>query len=73
MWWLGYWTAAVVLVGLAAGYAFGKRQGLRDAAEEADRMLRIDPPNRTEGLPTNLDGEPAVIKKPRIARSHWMR
>lgn len=70
--------APLLSVGLSAlaflgGVVVGRRHERERAAEEADRMLRIDPPNRTQGLPTNLDGEPSNIKKPRIARSHLMR
>ena len=62
--WLG---VAVVLVLLGAGYWAGYRQGARNTAQDwSERMLRIDPPRRSAGQPTNLDGEPSRVTKSRI-------
>ena len=58
---------------IGIGYWLGIRHERERVAEEAERMSRIDPPNRRPGLPTNLDAEPSVVHDPRIRRAHWNR
>lgn len=47
--------------GVRMGYMWGRQ----DAEEAADRMLRIDPPNRTPGLPTNASEPTSDLRRPR--------
>lgn len=54
-----------MLAGLWLGYKWGRADGVRDGLSRLDRMLRIDPPGRTEGLPTNVDAEPSIPRRPR--------
>lgn len=54
------WIASNVAV-----FAFAVRRGRRLAEADAERLLRIDPPRRTAGAPTNVDSEPSSPRKPR--------
>lgn len=65
MWWAIVSPAIALLAGWAMGYRHGRSDGVRDGLSRLDRMLRIDPPGRTEGLPTNLDAEPSIPRRPR--------
>lgn len=63
---LGMVLYALALLGLcAACYLVGRRDGRRLAEEQAERLARIEPPTRAVGQPTNADGPPARINKPR--------
>lgn len=56
--------ATLMLVYLI-GYWTGRRHE-RDVAGEQERLAaRIDPPNRTAGMPTNLSEAPSEIREPR--------
>lgn len=64
-------TIIVCLVALAVlsithglAWTLGSAQGWRRGEAERERMLRIDPPARTEGAPTNLGVEPSTPRKP---------
>lgn len=59
----------VIVAGIAlvftGGYVAGRHNGRIEAEEAADRLLRIDPPNRTLGAPTNLGAQPSATTRPR--------
>ena len=48
-----------------AGYALGRYHERQAATEAAERMLRLDPPRRTAGAPTNLDAPPSGVDRPK--------
>ena len=56
-------VGALVLAWLA--YRAGQGGGRRQAEEAQERLLRLDPPDRTSGLPTNLGVEPSRPRTPR--------
>lgn len=57
----------VLLLGFGGGYRLGYRQGCETTAEDwSARMSLLEPPRRQAGLPTNLDGPPAKVVKPRM-------
>lgn len=61
---------AVLLVGAGLGYWLGWRQCEYAHEAEAERMSLIDPPPRTAGQPTNLDGAPSRVTKARSRPGH---
>lgn len=65
MWYL---LVALASAGVAgwAGFRYGFRSGRRRTEEEHERMLRIEPPRRTPGMPTNHDADPSST-----IRSRW--
>jgi hypothetical protein len=61
-----YAVYVVSYLGLVViAYRLGRRHG-RDAAEEAqERLLRLEPPDRTPGLPTNTEADPSTPREVR--------
>lgn len=55
--------------GLWLGYAVAIRQTRR---EYADVLERIEPPSRTPGQPTNIDGPSARVTEPKRRPGHFM-
>lgn len=57
----------LLLIGAGAGYWLGYRQGVEAAtADWSERMTRLEPPPRSAGQPTNVDGPPSRVSSPRI-------
>jgi hypothetical protein len=62
--WIELWAVACGVLGLAVGYAVGRRQereALREAAERA-ALTERDESGRTPGQPTNRRGPSATIR-----------
>lgn len=55
----------VLMLVYLLGYLTGRAHE-RDVAGEQERLAaRIDPPNRTAGIPTNTSMEPSEVRQPR--------
>lgn len=55
----------VVTVSVLGGYALGRRHERQAQAERVERLSRIDPGDRTPGLPTNINAEPSNVRRGR--------
>lgn len=63
----------VGVLAIAAAYWAGYQRGLRQAsARYAEDLVRIEPPSRTPGQPTNLAGDPARVTEPKRRPGHFM-
>ena len=58
------YAALLALIGWGV-YRTGYKRGRADAEAQAERLASIEPPTRAVGQPTNADGPPARINKPR--------
>jgi hypothetical protein len=61
---------ALVLIGALTlvyliGYITGRRHERAAQEEASERLLRLDPPDRTPGLPTNITAAPSTPRQPR--------
>lgn len=65
------WALGLAVVGLLAGYAIGRWHEREAQRERREHMLRVEPPERDPGQPTNLAGPPSRVTPSRYLNRRW--
>jgi hypothetical protein len=70
-----WWSLATLLAVAAAafiGYRLGREHGRADTEAHYERVLRIEPLDRTQGAPTNLESPQSRVTRGRmVKKSRW--
>jgi hypothetical protein len=65
-------TQAVTGILVWIAYRLGRQHGRADTVAHYDKLLRIEPLDRPQGVPTNVESPPSRVSRGRIVkRPRW--